>query len=67
MPDFTLDDTTLGVLAGGAFTTNSMRLGGSFRDIQFTFSNNTIDADVQPHFFEFHYVDIGVVEATGIL
>lgn len=66
MPDFTLDDSSLGLLGGGSFTTQPFRLSGPFRDIQFTLTNNGLDQDCEPHFFEFHYTAIGIVEATGV-
>ena len=66
MPDFTLDDATLGRLGGGNFSTQPFRLSGPFRDIQFTLSNTGLDQDCEPHFFEFHYTSIGIVEATGV-
>lgn len=66
MPNFTLNDSTLGVLGGGVFTTQPFRLSGPFRDIQFIFTQGALDEDCEPHLFEFHFTAIGVVEATGV-
>ena len=66
MAAFTLDDATNGRLAGGSFITQPFRMSGPFRDIQFTISQAGLSQDCEPHFFEFHFTNIGVVEATGV-
>ena len=66
MPDFTLDSTTLGILGGGQFSTQPFRMAGAFRDIQFSLTQAGLDQDAEPHYFEFHYELVGVVEATGV-
>ena len=63
---FTLNDSILGVLGGDAFSTQSIRMAGPFRDIQFSLVQAGLDENCEPHFFEFHYTLIGVVEATGV-
>ena len=66
MASFTLNDSTLGVLGGGQFSTQPFRMAGAFRDIQFSLTQAGLDQDCEPHYFEFHYMLVGVVEATGV-
>lgn len=63
MAAFTLGTSRLG---GGTFITQPFRMSGPFRDIQFTFTQAGLNEDAEPHFFEFHFTPIGVVEATGV-
>lgn len=57
MADFTLDTSTL---AGGQFSTRAMDLSGEFREIQLRFSNAGLSQDMEPHFFELHFVWSGL-------
>ena len=62
---FTLDTSTL---SGGQFRTQaiSQSAAGEFREIQFHFSQSSLDQDMEPHFFEVHYTIAGVShEATA--
>lgn len=60
--DFTLDTSTLG---GGQFATVPFAMGGAFREIQFALTDSVLGQDFEPHFFEFHFTVVGVVEHTG--
>ena len=66
MASFTLNDATLGTLGGGLFSTQPFRMAGPFRDIQFSLTQAGLDQNCEPHYFEFHYTLVGVVEATGV-
>ena len=57
---FTLNDTTLGVLGGGQFKTVAFDMAGSFREIQFQFTQAVANQDAEIHFLEFHYLPVGV-------
>ena len=67
MPDFVLNHDPYGKLGGGTFSTDAFRMSGSFREIQFSFLQSGLGQDAQPHYFEFHFTPIGIVEATGTL
>lgn len=62
MPDFTLDDSTLGVLGGAQFTTKAATLDGEFREVQYRFSQSGSNEDMEMHFFEVHMTVTGVSE-----
>jgi hypothetical protein len=57
---FTLDDNTLGVLAGGVHQTVAFDMNGEFRDVQFRFTQSGADQDAEVHYLEFHYTVTGV-------
>ena len=63
MADFTLDTSTLG---GGSFITQPFPMSGEFREIQFQWTQAGSGQDAESHFLEFHFIPIGIVEATSV-
>lgn len=59
MPTFTMDVSTLG---GSQYRTAPFDMQGEFRDIQFHWTQNLAGQDMEPHYFEFHFLILGVDE-----
>ena len=59
MTTFTLDTSTLG---GSAYRTYPFDMEGEFRDIQFHWYQGSASQDMEGHYFEFHFLIVGVDE-----
>lgn len=62
MPDFVLDDSTLGVLGGSQFSTEFYRTEGEFQDLQIRCAQAGTGEDMEIHWIEMHVTIGGVTE-----
>ncbi len=52
----------ISVLSGGQYRTVAFDMEGEFRTVQFGWRQATLSQDMEAHYFEFHYVPLGVDE-----
>jgi len=62
LPDFVLDDSTLGVLGGSQFSTEFYRTEGEFQDLQIRCAQAGTGEDMEIHWIEMHVTIGGVTE-----
>jgi len=62
LPNFTLDSSTLGLLAGAQFTTEFYRTEGDFQDLQIRCAQAGTGESMEIHWIELHLTLGGVTE-----